>query len=355
MQNLKYKNNLILLYTQFYNQIQNLNTNKINVTQNLYNIVQKNFIEFSKPSSNKLLTKLIESEDDSNLSTQRNAQFNIESLKEISNESFEIKSSYENLNKLSKGEITNNEKYKSFLYLFIQNLNIKNNFEEEKIKKIISKIFALFRNKDILDKDNIYIKSETQKNNNRNNENFLLESNASKSKKNFAFTESITLNNQKYSFGKQKTSKTNDNLNINIYDKTIKRKKSKFHEKNLDKLKKIKFSSVNPQDKKLLSEIQELEKEENIYENKENEDKTKYAKGQKIYINKKLESNNNKNENENNNNIILTSSMNAINEFEKEEILKNKIEILNKKDNKIDKTNISNNSNNEKNNKCTIY
>ena len=47
--------------------------------------------------------------------------------------------------------------------------------------------------------------------------------------------------------------------------------------------------------------------------------------------------------------------MNAINEFEKEEILKNKIEILNKKDNKIDKTNISNNSNNEKNNKCSIY
>ena len=359
MQNLKYKNNLILLYTQFYNQIQNLNTNKINATQNLYNIIQKNFIEFSKPSSNKkLLSKLIESEDDSNLSTQRNSQFNIESLKEVSNESFEIKSSYENLNKLSKGEITNNEKYKSFLHLFIQNLNIKNNFEEEKINKIISKIFALFRNKDILDKDNIYIKSETQKNHNRNNENFLLESNASKSKKNFALTESITLNNQKYSFGKQKTSKTNDNLNINIYDKTIKRKKSKFHEKNLDKLEKIKFSSVNPQDKKLLSEIQELEKEENIYENKENENKSKYinaTKGQKIYINKKLESNNNKNENENNNNIILTSSMNAINEFEKEEILKNKIEILNKKDNKIDKTNISNNSNNEKNNKCSIY
>ena len=208
----------------------------------------------------------------------------------------------------------------------------------------------MFRNKDILDKDNIYIKSETQKKHNRNNENFLLESNASKSKKNFALTENITSNN-----GKQKTSKTNDNLNINIYDKTIKRKKSKFHEKNLDKLEKKKFSSVNPQDKKLLSEIQELEKEENIYENKENENKTKYAKGQKIYINKKLESNNNKNENENNNNIILTSSMNAINEFEKEEILKNKIEILNKKDNKIDKTNISNNSNNEKNNKCSIY
>ena len=38
---------------------------------------------------------------------------------------------------LSKGEITNNEKYKSFLHLFIQNLNIKNNFEEEKINKII--------------------------------------------------------------------------------------------------------------------------------------------------------------------------------------------------------------------------
>ena len=48
-------------------------------------------------------------------------------------------------------------------------------------------------------------------------------------KKNFALTESITSNNQKYSFGSQKTSKTNDNLNINIYDKTIKRKKSKFH------------------------------------------------------------------------------------------------------------------------------
>ena len=168
----------------------------------------------------------------------------------------------------------------------------------------------------------------------------------SKSKKNYTFRESnISSNNQKCSLdSKLKITQTNENDNINI------RGRSKFHEKELIKF--TKFSSINPKDKKLLSAIQESEKEENINEIKENKKKINYKNdiGNKIY--NKIKKSENKNENENI--IILTSSMNAINELEKDNISKNKLELLNKKENNISKTNISNNCDNEKNNRCII-
>ena len=101
MQNSIYKAKLMELYIQIYNQNQNLNTNNINNSINLYNNVDKTLTDISNPFPNlKIISKLIESEDDTNLSTQRNS-FNIDSLKIISNESFEVKSSYENINKLN--------------------------------------------------------------------------------------------------------------------------------------------------------------------------------------------------------------------------------------------------------------
>ena len=137
-QNQKYKNNLIDIYAEF-NQSQKLNTKKYNST-NLYNIIHEKILDTSFPiSNNRIFSQIIGSEEDSNLSTRRNSYFNSKSLKQVLNESFEIKSSYGNLNMLSKGEIINNIKYKAFIELLIQKyLNKTFNYDKENMNTILS-------------------------------------------------------------------------------------------------------------------------------------------------------------------------------------------------------------------------
>ena len=87
----------------------------------------------SYSSSNYRITSQIimssQSEEDSS-----RAKF--QSLKRILSESFEIKSSYQNLNILSKGEIIKNEKFKRYLENSIN--TYFNKYEEEEKKESLS-------------------------------------------------------------------------------------------------------------------------------------------------------------------------------------------------------------------------
>ena len=162
-QNQKYKNNLIDIFSQF-NQPQNLNTKMVNNLTNLYNTIYEKILDISfSISNNKIFSQFIESEDDSNLSTQKNSHFNMELLKKVSNESFEIKSSYENLNSLSKGEIINNLKYKSFIEsLFNGYLKNINNYDLENVNNIISGLNMSVKMEKYKEEYN-YHKKETEK------------------------------------------------------------------------------------------------------------------------------------------------------------------------------------------------
>ena len=100
---------------------------------NLYNTAiiskNKNFSQIIDPSSRE--TKNI------SLNEYKNNKFSINFLKEERNESFQIKASYKNMNKLTKGEITHNKKYINLLENLIEIVN-KSILNEENIEKILS-------------------------------------------------------------------------------------------------------------------------------------------------------------------------------------------------------------------------
>ena len=138
LQKEKYKNNLIALYSQINNPNINLIINKNNSPTNLYysqlNNIPRNIIDISYSQSNNLIfSQIINSEEEkSNISIKSSSKFNTQTLKKISSDSFEIKSSYNNINILSKGEIINNIKYKYFLEDLIKKYINNCKFNEKK-------------------------------------------------------------------------------------------------------------------------------------------------------------------------------------------------------------------------------
>ena len=346
LQNIKYKNDLIELYTKFFNQNKNLNSNIINISNNLYDFIHKKVIS----SENKiLLSEIFENEEDTLYSsTHRNSQFDKDYLKKETCESFEINSSYTNINDITEGKMIKNLKYKKFLELKIQNCLNNYDFDEKNNRIIEYKI-----NDEILEKnkeDNFKNGGIIEKENSSENKSSLI----SKSKK---INSSLNLsNNQYYSFANVKTLKSIENNTENLNEKPNTKEKSKFQE--LDS--KLKFSSIEPKDKILLSEIQELEKEENLEDKKENKSKfnNKNVKIEKKIINKIRNLNPSKNETENeNNNIVLTTSINAINELENDNISKTKIKILNNKDKELmaKSSSPSNNFDEKNKGRCLIF
>ena len=241
-----------------------------------------------------------------------------------------------------------NLKYKKFLELKIQNCLNNYDFDEKNNRIIEYKI-----NDEILEKnkeDNFKNGGIIEKENSSENKSSLI----SKSKK---INSSLNLsNNQYYSFANVKTLKSIENNTENLNEKPNTKEKSKFQE--LDS--KLKFSSIEPKDKILLSEIQELEKEENLEDKKENKSKfnNKNVKIEKKIINKIRNLNPSKNETENeNNNIVLTTSINAINELENDNISKTKIKILNNKDKELmaKSSSPSNNFDEKNKGRCLIF
>ena len=139
LQKKKYVNSLNELYSQIINQ----NSNQIDYNA-IINDIQKNQIETTK---NKIMfSKIIESEEEKSiLSTERNTRFDTKILKKIKSESFEIKSSYENISTLSKGEIIKNLKYKCLLGIIIKQYLNNNLLNEEDLKEITSKQFHFLK------------------------------------------------------------------------------------------------------------------------------------------------------------------------------------------------------------------
>ena len=156
--------NLFELQKQQYTNILNEIFSQIN-NQSLNGINYKNILDIQKQlnesiSNNCFLSKIIESDEDKSiLYTKRNIKFDTKILKKITSESFEIKSSYENINKLSNGEIIKNMKYKNYLEFLIQKYLNNNNFNKDEEdynyynKKDIEKnTKSIFKNKTLITK-----------------------------------------------------------------------------------------------------------------------------------------------------------------------------------------------------------
>jgi hypothetical protein len=169
LQKQQYRNSLNELYLQI-DKINNQKSNNINYANILENI-RKKIKETSHSISNSvILSKIMDSEEEEkNLSVKNIIKFDIKKLKQISSESFEIKSSYDNINKITNGDIIKNNKYKNILKLLIQKYLNNNNFNEE----ILLKKFE-YNKKEVSEKSkenedyNYYNKKEIKKNQNRN-------------------------------------------------------------------------------------------------------------------------------------------------------------------------------------------
>jgi hypothetical protein len=88
----QYISSLNELYSLINKQNSNNNQDILIYIQEKINEITSNNVIFSKI--------LVSEEEETNISTQRNTQFDTKMLKKISSESFEIKSSYENINKI---------------------------------------------------------------------------------------------------------------------------------------------------------------------------------------------------------------------------------------------------------------
>ena len=131
LQRFKINKNLIELYSK-------KNLLKKDLNESLYKNINNINYSFSS-SKNKEFSHLIESTDTS----YSKKNFQLERLKAISIESFEIKSSYKNLNILSNGEIINNKKCKNFIEKLFQKY-INKNISKETFKSIMALISQFF-------------------------------------------------------------------------------------------------------------------------------------------------------------------------------------------------------------------
>ena len=228
-----------------------LKQNSINKTNRNEN-AKINSLEDSIPSiTNKILSKLFESTylEDKNVSfTRNNKCFNKLSLKKIKTESFEIKSSYKNINVLTNGEIIKNKKYK----IYFENLfkkNINNNFSNNESNNTLFSLVS-FNIKDNIKEINL-INNKKEKEKKKDDSYFseIINTSISKNKfKNLIPYEVNKLSSKKFSI-----EQNNQNFGcINHEDKIISQKNntsSKFFEKELIKNNKLKTIDVNNQQK----------------------------------------------------------------------------------------------------------
>jgi CRP-like cAMP-binding protein len=131
---------LIALYSNIISQKLNLISKNLlddNISKDLnHNIAEELINTTLSKYNNDHFSDLLESTTSEEDSPKK---FDTFSLKQISPISFVIKSSYKNLNKLSKGEIINNKKYKKFLENMIKQNTNKHFFNKVDFKRIVSK------------------------------------------------------------------------------------------------------------------------------------------------------------------------------------------------------------------------
>ena len=152
LQQYKINKNLVDLYVK-QNSIDRKSSNKVIIINKLKKI------NSNSSSKNNIISKTLNSTNSEINSSSLKNNIKIFNKKEINinkAESFEIKSSYKNINLLSKGKMINNDKYKLFIEKFIK--NIKN----EDISKNITSLLSQKDNKLSMKKDNFKI-IETKK------------------------------------------------------------------------------------------------------------------------------------------------------------------------------------------------
>ena len=322
---------LIELYTNIIAEKLNffLEKSPIDISQSLKNNIPKELIEQPYSQQNyKELSQLLDSTSDEDKPRRK---FNEHSLKSILSESFEIKSSYKNINLLSKGEIIKNAKYKKFLENLIKK-NLKKNINYDKLKTIISSFShkpEIFKNSDLIHTGIIKRNRKTM---------------------------DIPVND-KLSTKKTKNSKPKNTLRNNLTSIINKRKEdtNKFELDNFDKLK---LSSIKKSCNENLTD--------KIYDQKTNEKnenmESKYFKGIKEHKNSSKKNIEMSLKNQNNtDNKSFSSSINFFKEMEKDDNSRseNKLKLLNNNNSpKVNKNENENNNNNvdsQKENNCTIF
>jgi hypothetical protein len=298
--------NLVTLYSNIIAQKLNpilRETQVVHIPKNLHNSIAEELINATSENSNtQPFTELLDSSTSEEINQK---QFDLNSLKTTLSESFEIKSSYKNINILSKGEIIRDTNYRKNLENLIKKNSKNKIFNNKKFKKFLSKFEKNKKNKN---KDENYNKCST--------ENHL---------------QAI----QKFS---------NENISCIPNDKS--QNISSLNLNNSFKSKKIKNTELTKTFNK------DQSKEISINQNDLYKDNKNIIQNYLDIPNKSI------NNSTINNNKSYISSLNIFNEFDKDNILKsdNKLKILNKN---YDVNNSSlNNSYNEKDdikeNKCII-
>ena len=235
LQKLKINKNLIELYANS-NIIKKANSN---------DIISNSYSSSNYKINSRILMSSSSSDRDCSSSYLRNVAFNIHSLKIILSDSFEINSSYKNLNILSKGEIIKNEKFGIFLENSI-NIYLNKCEDENKVA------FSLFspQNKKTKNKDDYFIENREPNKKNNENEFFsegLLTTISKKKYTNLILEVPNHMSNKK-TFLNIKTEKTTDKP---VSTGEVNKNSSKLFEKELESFEKIKLSSFKKSDNEL--------------------------------------------------------------------------------------------------------
>ena len=297
------------------------------------NISNQYRLDNSTYSSNiKQISQILDSNSSEEESTQIQncVKFKNNSLKIIVSESFQIKSSYNNINLLTKGEIIKNINYKIFLENLVKkslNLNIVNDDIYKLNYSIRTQNSKKSRIKRVKFKSDI--ENDSFNNNNKNKNNiFLFDKLSSK-------------------FNKYKHSeKTLKNYCLNILEQNDKNKNKnyyKFFEKDLEDNRKLK-----------LYENKKIHKPKILKNNK--------IEGKELLFGKKVDKKNiGQVINDSYNNVsdkVVTSTLNALNEYEKnkDKDKDNKLAFLNQQNlNFYEKIVQKNNLDKEKSNNCIVF
>ena len=281
-------------------------------------------------------------------------KFSIYSLKKISTISFEIKSSYKNVNMLSKGDKLMNKKYKKLLESLIEENSNKQFFNDAEFKKEISKnIIKAIKKKDI------HFRRHSANKYNKINKKIEDKRNSATDKKKF---KSALLNN---------INNSSKNIVINISSKNLKN--------DFDIINKMIYNSSNVMNNKLdnSNEINDFTKQNLKYRSNENNNILKFKNDFPKYLNKikddkkkifqpqRIESNKNNNYINSINNINNTtlkndkssSSLNYFNEIDKDNMSKseNKLKILNNKSITLNSIKDLNTDDDNNKKKCTVF
>ena len=337
LQRFKINKNMIELYSNKIFKKHNTNESPINKINNL------NYSAFTNKTKLSKMMSLTSSEENSTSLFQNIHKFDLQSIKKSSVESFEIKSSYKNINLLSNEEMINNKKFKKFVENFVKKYRNKIKLKLDNYEALISSFSSKIK------KDKIRIANfkryQTQKEQNNNSP--LSEGKISLNSK------QINKNNEKRfvpSGGRfnKKTERTTDKSIA--YKNSGKNNKIlyKSFEENIEKIKiiepkKSNFFSQKNNHTNLLDEFY-------IYKEKNNLEPKQVIIQKKDHF-KKIENKNeanNKNLNDNNDRR-LTSTLNELNDNDDK-----KMNLKKKNNNSSKKIIHINNSNEEKFKKCTI-